>query len=297
MTENNRWWESYLVRYLAGNIFAVLVLFYLVGFHGDAMQKSVCPEVISTSTYSTNSNSKNTCSTNSESKSECAINSESKNICTTHSESKSVCTTEPEKTSTTKAQLKLCESNNFSGEVFGFIFITTKVIESAHDKTAFKDSDFISNTDYESHRIKITEINFANIFILGVFGFLYMYVSSLFIYVLHILRGAWSYPFRYFDNKLAKYICDHLRKLGFERDKILKKLDDKFVEDKDFSPEYITSYKHMREHGNAFGVILMEILFAKFLIIFSFSIWAIVIWLFIGFLGWFLGTYLESKIV
>lgn len=25
----NRWWESYLVRYLVGNIFAVLVLFYL----------------------------------------------------------------------------------------------------------------------------------------------------------------------------------------------------------------------------------------------------------------------------
>ncbi len=25
----NRWWENYLVRYLVGNIFAVIVLFYL----------------------------------------------------------------------------------------------------------------------------------------------------------------------------------------------------------------------------------------------------------------------------
>ena len=41
---NNRWWESYLVRYLAGNIFAVLVLFYLVAFHGTDIQNSLCPD-------------------------------------------------------------------------------------------------------------------------------------------------------------------------------------------------------------------------------------------------------------
>lgn len=223
MTENNRWWESYLVRYLAGNIFAVLVLFYLVSFHGEIIRESVCPEITSTKAYSTSSDSKNICSTNSESKSECVINSESKNTCSTHSESKSVCTTEPEKAYTTKAQLKLCEPNNFSREVFGFIFITTKIIESAHDKTAFRDSDFISNVDYESHRINITEINFANIFVLGVFGFLYMYISSLPIYILHITRGAWNCLFGCIDNRFTENIYQDLKNSTFERDRILKK--------------------------------------------------------------------------
>ena len=44
MENKHRWWESYLVRYLAGNIFAVLVLFYLIGFHGDKIQTKVCPD-------------------------------------------------------------------------------------------------------------------------------------------------------------------------------------------------------------------------------------------------------------
>ena len=39
---NNRWWEFYLARYLAANIFAVLVLFYLVAFHGNCIRSSLC---------------------------------------------------------------------------------------------------------------------------------------------------------------------------------------------------------------------------------------------------------------
>ncbi len=43
MTENNnRWWEFLLPRYLAGTMFAVLVLFYLVAFHGNEIQKRLC---------------------------------------------------------------------------------------------------------------------------------------------------------------------------------------------------------------------------------------------------------------
>lgn len=61
--------------------------------------------------------------------------------------------------------------------------------------------------------------------------------------------------------------------------------------------EYIESYKHLREHGNAFGIIICEILLAGWLIFWDFSFWAIVYWSLMGFSSWILGTYLEVKAV
>lgn len=306
MTNNDRWWESYLVRYLAGNIFAVLILFYLIAFHGNSIQQRVCP-----------------------------VNS----------------------------KISLCESGNFSEEIFGFIFITSKAIQSKNNnQTIVTDSDFKSNKNYDSHTIDITEINLSNIFILGIFGFLYMYISSIPIYFLHITRGAltgsqlkllvfgflyilvwflwilaWlaAEDFLYLGQQtiflnlvsmltlgiillLSKAIDEtlpnifkYLKKSTLKRDIvlniqketesqskiILSPLKKYCLEYSEFSPEYITSYKHMREHGNAFSVILTEILFAWLLIQFNFSIYFIVFWLCLGSFGWFLGTYLEFKMV
>lgn len=59
--------------------------------------------------------------------------------------------------------------------------------------------------------------------------------------------------------------------------------------------DYVESYKHLREHGNAFGIIVCEILFAAWLIKWEFSFWAIVYWCLIGFFPWVLGTYLEVR--
>ena len=158
INNDNRWWEYYLARYIAANIFAVLVLFYLVAFKGDEIKTSLCGD---------------------------------------------------------KTTPSICAKKNFSGEVFSFIFITTKEVKANKEAWVIKDTknendiaiyDVGSIKDakndiaiYESgfilHKgseINVTELNFANIFVLGVFGFLYMYVSSLPIYFLHITRGVWK---------------------------------------------------------------------------------------------------------
>ncbi len=65
---------------------------------------------------------------------------------------------------------------------------------------------------------------------------------------------------------------------------------EKYVND---SSDYVESYKHLREHGNAFGIIVCELVFAFWLISWKFSPWAIFYWCLIGFLAWIVGTYLE----
>lgn len=57
--------------------------------------------------------------------------------------------------------------------------------------------------------------------------------------------------------------------------------------------DYIESYKHLREHGNAFGIIVCELIFAFWLIFWEFSFWSIFYWCLFGFTAWTLGTYLE----
>jgi hypothetical protein len=241
MTENNnRWWEFYVARYLAGNMFAVLVLFYLVAFYGSDIQHSLCQ---------------------------------------------------------LRGYIPLCK-DNFTDKVFGFIFQTTREIEPINSDIAVIDSSFILN---KNTKIIITEINFANIFILGVFGFLYMYISSIPTYFFHVMRG--------FFGNIIRWICrmifssDNISKISFSNSEFLKKSTLKRDEikkeryDREFSPEYITSYQHVRENGNAFGIIITEIIFAWLLIISNFSLYLIVIWLSFGFFGWFLGIYFEFKMV
>lgn len=62
-------------------------------------------------------------------------------------------------------------------------------------------------------------------------------------------------------------------------------------------PGFVSSYKQMREHGNAFGIILMEMIFASLLVISDFSITFFVIWTVFGFVGWFLGQRLEAIMI
>ena len=101
------------------------------------------------------------------------------------------------------------------------------------------------------------------------------------IYFLHITRscGVFSGIFEFLKASTKK------------RDRVENN------KDWDFSPEYVISYKHMREHGNAFGIILMELLLAWLLVLSNFSIFFFISWLFLGFSGWFLGIYLEFKMI
>ena len=259
MTENrNQWWEFYLTRYFAGNIFAVLVLFYLLSFHGTGIQHAVC----------TDNSDKRQCTTQTEVMISCAIDPTAKSVCAR---------SEPKKVCINAVEFNLCEPGKFSGKVFDFIFVTIKDLEFKNNIAATESDLIVKNNS----QIKITEINFANIFILWVLGFLYMTISSIPVYFLHNIRGFWM-----------PYLClisEYFRKYSHKKDKVIKF-------NKEHSDEYIKSYQHAKEHGNAFGIILIEILFAFLLIEFNFSLWLIIPWLFLGFTGWFIGLYLEDKI-
>lgn len=258
MTENrNRWWEFYLTRYLAGNIFAVLVLFYLLSFYGTGIQHAVCPD----------NSDKRQCTTQTEVMISCAIDPTAKSVCAR---------SEPKKVCINAVEFNLCEPGKFSSKVFDFIFVTTKDLEFKNNIAATESDLIVKNNS----QIKITEINFSNIFILWVLGFLYMAISSIPVYFLHNIRGIWMPYLCLIPEYFRKYSCKN-KVINFN---------------KEHSVEYLTSCQHAREHGNAFGIILMEILFAFLLIEFNFSLWLIVLWLLSGFSGWFIGLYLEDNI-
>jgi len=259
-SDNHRWWESYLVRYLAGNIFAVLVLFYLVAFHGGEIQDSICGQP--TSSY-----------------------------------------------------IEIC-NKDFSQEVYSFIFQSSEVSTTNNENVLkwFKGE--------ETKEIITTDIGFVQMLIMGIFGFLYMYISSIPIYLMHIFRGG---VINIFPKKELGSVCvrdiftnTEFTQLSTKIRSDIKKDDIKLCEvfklnnikfcrrcsinekekyDLGFTKEYLTTYKHIREHGNAFGIILMEIIFACLLIKSNFSIYFIFSWVSLGFVGWFLGIKLEFLMV
>lgn len=220
----NRWWENYLVRYLVGNIFAVLVLFYLFINFDKQIGKKFC---------------------------------------------------EYDKNTTFCSKI---ENNNttFSKEIFNFIFQSSQDINSTNP---IIQNNMIIGIKFQNHSIQITDISFVALIIIGLLGFMYMYIASIPIYFVHIIRGGFN-TFKFYKqstcirDKIENNICNN-----------------------NLTPKYIESYQHMREHGNAHGIILMELLFAWFLIQCNFSIFALVFWLLFGFFGWFLGIYLEKKMI
>ena len=217
MKTNNRWWENYLVRYLAGNIFAIFVIFYLFLNYGDKIGDRFCH--------------------------------------TNLSQQYTICKNQ-----------KTDNNPNFSKEVFSFLFQSTTTTNTLCAK------NILDKTT--------TEISFINFIIISIFGFLYMYISSIPIYLMHIFRFGISH--------------DGLKESANMRDAIR---NSKCCDKNNFTPTYIESYTHVREHGNAFGIILMEILFAFYLVSCDFSISAVLVWITFGFVGWFYGIYLEHMMI
>jgi hypothetical protein len=66
------------------------------------------------------------------------------------------------------------------------------------------------------------------------------------------------------------------------------------------SREYITSYRHLREHGNAVAIVLLEALLACGLFAAPsprWAFWMVVLWLVPATLAWMVGTVLERRLV
>jgi hypothetical protein len=63
--------------------------------------------------------------------------------------------------------------------------------------------------------------------------------------------------------------------------------------------EYVESYRHLREHGNAFSILVLEFVLALVLYSsprFRFAMLAIVLWILPSFYSWLIGSFLEAKL-
>ncbi|WP_415887694.1 hypothetical protein ACMXYO_06365 [Neptuniibacter sp. QD37_6] len=88
-----------------------------------------------------------------------------------------------------------------------------------------------------------------------------------------------------------KYVFNYYKVVSSERS---KRQEGTTIHD-----EYVESYKHLREHGNAFFILLMELVFT--LILYSVerpehSLFMMLVWVTPACFVWFLGTYLELSI-
>ena len=64
--------------------------------------------------------------------------------------------------------------------------------------------------------------------------------------------------------------------------------------------EYVTSYRHLREHGNAFMIVILEVILAYAIFCLPSMTYAflfVAAWLLPATFAWFLGTVLESRLV
>jgi hypothetical protein len=89
---------------------------------------------------------------------------------------------------------------------------------------------------------------------------------------------------------------EYYRKLASARSKASTKKD----QPASSGGEYVTSYRHLREHGNAFGILLLELVLAGALYELHdgkvMACW-LVAWLFPAPVAWVIGTALESRFV
>ncbi|WP_274362895.1 hypothetical protein [Paenibacillus thermotolerans] len=118
-----------------------------------------------------------------------------------------------------------------------------------------------------------------HLWIYGLIGLAYCYIASGPVLLLHAIRGLAH------KGSVFKY---YLSLSGSRaKRKQLSQVN-----------EYVESYKHLREHGNAFFIVLCELIFGALL--FYLNWWGMLILVFLWVTGaasvWFIGTYLESKL-
>lgn len=132
-------------------------------------------------------------------------------------------------------------------------------------------------------------LNIESAIIFWFLGLAYCYIASAPILLIHALRGICSSE----GTVYSFYV-----KLSGARSHGLHDKDKKGNKDS----EYVESYRHLREHGNAFAIIFFEVFLAvllfwcgpcdcKFIIIYLF------LWIMMGAIVWIIATYLEFQII
>lgn len=242
----NRFWEFYLIRYLAGTIFGALILFILVINYQNEMNQAYFPKA--------------------------------------HKD----------------------DSKPDLSYFYSLLFETTRDIDINEldltiggNKVELQKVEALTGSG--EIRLKTDGLTVLAAIIIAVFGFLYMYIASMLILILHAVRLI-IYPGMRKFKALSKlyYFYVELSRLRSERDRKAtgkgKESSDEWQGSRHLS-EYIESYRHLREHGNAFAILLSEIVFAFWLVICSFSVWSVIVWVAAGSIAWFIGSYLEIRMV
>ncbi|MEK3776639.1 hypothetical protein MHB85_19255 [Paenibacillus sp. FSL K6-4396] len=164
----------------------------------------------------------------------------------------------------------------FVGTVVGTIIVLLLVFgEGSNVK------DILVKVD--AFKVSVNNFQMVHLWLYGFLGLAFCYIASGPILLFHAIRG-----FVYKDNR-ERDIYKYYEQLAEHRAK---------REKNDAIKEYVESYKHLREHGNAFFIVLMEIILG--ILLFWFSkiaiIIVIVIWVLAGAYVWTIGTYLERKL-
>jgi hypothetical protein len=195
---------------------------------------------------------------------------------------------------------------NIVDEIYNVLFTTTYIVEPSQgkDSTNIRINDnpiLLENIENSQSQFSITKTDFTilSAIVLAVFGFLYMYISSMGMLIIHTFR-FWIITIfitktdnRYSAFQLYKKLATVRARVSYldrdnitiEREEIKKDLHIR---------ELVETYRHLREHGNAFGIIVLEVLFA--LVIIHCKLFGIIIWILTGVLAWIIGTYLEDKL-
>lgn len=243
----SRFWEFYLVRYLAGTIFGVLMLYYLsINYSTEIVQSffsAKAPDVVKEYFY-------------------------------------------------------------------GLFYHTDYDLKFSNNNLNQVISEYIRSDD--SISVQKDSLSVLTAIILAVLGFLYMYISSMFVLVMHTLRiflyrwladgskqhGIYSFYLRLSEKRMSygETSKKYSNKVQSGKSYNINESETREIKDKHVK-DYVESYRHLREHGNAFAIIFSEILFGSWLIVTSFHIGAIALWIGLGTIAWFAGSYLEFKFV
>ena len=247
----NRFWEFYLVRYLAGTIFGVVILFYLFHNYNEEISRSFYGD--STSVDITQSLNK-------------------------------------------------------------FLFYTQFDFEGVTlDKVKLDNNELLlqsSTTNGQDRGSKVSvlknEVTILSMVIVVVAGFLFMYISSMLVLFLHtvryriygLVRGGRGSPLFYFYLVLSgtRARGKQYELIGTAETPEQAQVQLQEEQSRAWVNEYVESYRHLREHGNAFGILISEIAFAGYLIITDFNVRWLMGWLALGFFSWWVASYLEVKL-
>lgn len=135
----------------------------------------------------------------------------------------------------------------------------------------------------DAFEVSVNNFQMVHLWLYGFLGLAFCYIASGPILLFHAIRGLG------YKKKDERGIYKYYKRLAEHRSKKEKNAAIK---------EYVESYKHLREHGNAFFIVLMEIFLG--ILLFWFSkiaiIILIVIWVVAGAYVWIIGTHLERKL-